>query len=162
MECNVGVVNAAIRVFGRSIHSLETIKAVDDTVDALVTYQRELSDLASVIHDVLERVINCTDGVALDPNGDIVDCLEESQDLLRAIHLSYSNKENAISGNGNLKNEHKEAVISEIRNFLGLAYELNDLTEQLKWAVVEHDADLSESVGEFDNVEDLVKHLRAS
>lgn len=163
MECNVGAVNATIRTFGRSIHSIDTIEAVDSTVDQLVREQGVLSDSISIISDLIDRIVNCSDGVPIDTaDGDVMDSLEESQSIIRNLYQAYNSRLEKVSSSKQLATNHINDITGEIRRAIGLVSELFEITEQLRWAIMEHDADLSEATGKFDNVEDLIKHLRAS
>ena len=59
-----------------------------------------------------------------------------------------------------LDGDHEEAVVNEYRETLDLLERMHAITTELRWAIMEHDADVDEVTGEFDNAEDLIAHLR--
>jgi len=162
MECKVGSVSASIRVYGNAIHNrLEIVKAVDDTVEALCAEQNLLRDFITMASDVIERIANCENHKQIDPDNAIDVVLEASQDSLTALYHNYKSRLHAAHADHQLKGDHEDAVIDEYEKSLELISCLHDVTEELRWAVKEYDADKSESAGSFDKVEDLIKHLRA-
>ena len=59
--------------------------------------------------------------------------------------------------------EHAEDVSVSNEEAIGALQKLHDALVDLRWAVIEHDADLEEPEGKaFDNVEELVADLRSS
>ena len=58
--------------------------------------------------------------------------------------------------------EHAEEVFVSYEDAIGALQQLHDAMVDLRWAVLEHDADLEEPKGKaFDNVEDLFADLRS-
>ena len=61
-----------------------------------------------------------------------------------------------------MSTDHAEDVFVSNEEAVGTLQKLHDAMVDLRWAVIEHDADLEEPEGQaFDNVEDLVADLRS-
>jgi len=161
MNCNIDTVGANIRNYGRAVHTrLELIKAVEDTVDALSKEQIVFTDLFISACEQVERIHACTNDGALDPEGSINELLINAETALQAIYHNYKYRLLAANACPHL-GDHKDDVVNEYTTTLELISDLHETTEEMRWAIKEHDADLSKPTGKFDNAEDLIAHLKA-
>ena len=80
------------------------------------------------------------------------------KDTIRALQ-----EIDGVLGGSRIPAEHAEEVSVSKEEAIGALQKLHDTMVDIRWAVIEHDADLEEPEGKaFDNVEDLITDLRSS
>jgi len=141
--------------------SLKILKAVDETVDSLVADQRELNGLMAVALNLIETVNHCERQTMIDPEGDGADSGEKAEAALREAVVQLENKRAAAVADPELNGDHENAVVDEYTRTIEAAKNLHDALATLRWAVMEHDADLDSSEEATTDAEDLIARLRA-
>ena len=131
------------------------------TVDNLVREQKMLRGYLSLAEDALDFVRSCDANALLDDDDDnAVKMLEGAERDIEAMHADFKLRMQAALDDDRLNGDHEDAVVNEYRHTLNLLERMHALTTELRWAIMEHDADLDDVIGEFDNAEDLIAHLR--
>ncbi|HFD80452.1 MAG TPA: hypothetical protein ENK05_08710 [Gammaproteobacteria bacterium] len=164
MNCNPAVLGDRIRTYSEAVEAvthLDILRAVDMTVDNLVREQRMLRGYLRLAEDALDFVHSCDADMALDDDDDTaVKLLEGAEGDIAAMHADFERRMQAALDDDRLNGDHEEAVVNEYRETLDLLERMHAMTTKLRWAIMEHDADVDEVTGEFDNAEDLIAHLR--
>jgi len=96
MKCDVTSVGANIRTFTTATYStavqttsLETLRAVDQTVDALATEQSLFGDFVIAAHSLIDAITECEGTDELDSDDKINDDLEIVEDALSRKYADY-------------------------------------------------------------------------
>lgn len=161
-----GVVST-IRGFGKTLEStthasnLYLLRWVDETVDSLAQVQELLCGLLEVAQGAIEWLKAGSVGRPIDPDDSLCGQLLSSEAALKHLIEVYTAKQKAAHDDTDLFGDYEDAVVCEYEKTLKLLSSLYNATVDLRWAVMEHDADLSELVGPFDDVEDLIRALNS-
>lgn len=152
-----------IRQYSEAIDaaSLPLIKAVDNTIDALASIQKMLTPFIRLASMEAEKIYQCENGKPIDADGIISEHLLKNESNLNEAYTHFSECLKAAYADQELTGHNESSVVDEYNNTLEVFVELHDATRDLRWAIMEHDANVSEVTGEFDNIEDLMKHLKA-
>ena len=141
--------------------NLGLLKAINDTVDSLAQDRKTVIGLTNAIIGLTQSIDGCS-GVALDPEGAICDELDVSEGALNSVISQLGRKRLSALRAPELKNHHEHAVVDAYDQSVQAFIELHDAIVDLRWAVMEHDADLEQPTGEpVNNVTDLVARLQA-
>lgn len=156
-----------VRLLSKSISdaanttSLELLQAVEVTVDALCDLQRRMRDHPTKVINLTEEVRARGDTV-LDRDGAIADLMEETEKALKLGVAILRAQMSSAYRDPALRGDNEDAVVSEYEAAIALLTDLHNAMVELRWAVLEHDADLevpSDQV--FQSHEALMKELKA-
>ncbi|MFJ0381005.1 hypothetical protein [Bordetella bronchiseptica] len=144
-----------------SARSLDLLRAIEDTVDANNVFARTFSALASNCAGATESICNISieKRKEIDADGAICTGIESAIDRLRDLVGVLQRKRAAAVADTQLRNE--DGVASSFESAISAILNARDELNELKWAVMEHDADLAPIVGPFDSVEQLISALRS-
>jgi len=145
-----------------STTSLEIIKAVDEAVEAIVLRQKTLETFiiaANNLTDCFEKGFKCD--APMDSDETICTLLQTTEDGLEVCVAIIHAKIDSALEDQELKGDHEDSVVTEYSKEIELCAELHDSMAELRWAVMEHDADFAETTGSFDTPEALAAHLKA-
>jgi hypothetical protein len=136
------------------------LKAIDTTVDWLCNLQRQYRDWAEVAARATESLNACRLQHQLDPDGEVADLLEKGEQSLAVLKEVLSGKRHAAEKDRTLTGENKEAVIFEYDQAISACVAVHDATVELRWALLEHDADLDQpSDKAHSDVKELIRDL---
>ena len=164
-ECKT--VATHIRQYSEAIETIEAaaslplIQAVDLTIDSLIKTQKMLRPFVRMAASEAENISTCENGEAIDTDGAMAKQLLNIEENLIETCDTFKFKIEAAKSDRRLKDYNESDVVSEYNRTIDTMIALHDATRNLRWAIMEHDADLSGQTGEFDNVESLMGHLRA-
>lgn len=168
MQCRAESFGPSLREFSLAVESsvkslpLGLLRAVEETVTVLVSTQDALKDLLVTAHDRLECVIQNDKSVVLDPELKYVAMLESLEAMLADLHEECEFKLNAALADEELQGAHEAAVVTEYKNMIELLSDIHEVTTQLRWSVLEHDADVEEaSEQNVVSLDEFLKELRA-
>lgn len=144
----------------------DLLQAVEQTVDALQSrerYAKAVSEmLASLVELVEELPVNCGE---LDPDDEATESLAKAQATMREGYRVLSKKREHAIADSRLNGDKEEAVIASFDLAIQAHEDLHDLVEQLRVAMLEHDADVNKAQGavseRFESMNDLIEHLKA-
>ena len=149
-------------VAGTGDTSLIILRAVESTVDALVDLQKRLEDLISTATLGAEDIRADTDLTLIDSDDRIVLNLEKGEDILSSLHSDLKRMLESTYRDRELNGDHEDAVATAFTRAIDLVEVLYDANVELRWAVMEHDANADdEIIGEFTDVDSLMEALRA-
>lgn len=153
-----------LRRFGAeaaSANRLELLKAIEKTFDALALECRRVSTLVDYGELLIESIETTPAASALDASGAIARQLEETERGVRdeAIPMLTA-KRDAAYADPLLRGEYCDGIVSAYEELISIMERFYDTTVKLRWAVMEHDADLEEPIGGvFDSPVDLVRSI---
>lgn len=163
MYCRAENVGATIRTYSIAVGhtSLEILNAVTETIDALVAEQDDLRHLLITASDHIECVAQCGSDITLDETGKSAFFLEKAENIIADVCQEYEQRIVSAQKDKALKGDHEDGVVTEYRNTIGLLEELHSVTADLRWAIMQHDAEQSPVTGSFTEPEALVAHLKS-
>jgi len=140
--------------------SLHLLKAIDETVDALAAEQRSIAGLISVSHMIRESLRACAHKEQIDPEGEVLEKLENAETSMQKYVVVLEKNKSAAYADPELHDPHEGDVVREYDLTVGLLKEFHDAFVDMRWALLEHDANLTRDTASFDNAEDAIVHLR--
>ena len=147
------------KVEADSQFTLDYLRAVDAVI-TLATNVRNNAEIAEELCTKILTVITESGGFEepIDATGQLETKSVSAEVVVRKTILALQ----ALDGS-KLPKEHAEDVSVSNEEAIGALQKLHDALVELRWAVIEHDADLEEPEGKtFDNAEDLVADLRSN
>ena len=165
METGKSDFKSAFSAFGDSVSAagtanLELLRAVDSTVRSLTT----LVDLGNALDrgtgDHADRIRAGLPTTAIDLGGEIAAKYEAAENKIAdLVALLKSGRQSALDDRA-LDGVNRESVVEAFQLAVDVYSRLFASLEELRWAILEHDADLSETSGPFQNAEDLIVSLK--
>ncbi len=161
MQCNVEQTVINLGGFSQTAGaSLDLLRAVEMTVDALRKEQTLLSAFIKTGRNLQECVQNLLHSEVIDHDDSTAQLLEQVEKKAQDVYDLYTRKMQSAIDDKKLNGDHKEDVVSEYKQTLELLAEFHNLLSELRWAIMEHDADVAEEAGTYSNIEDLSAHLK--
>ena len=160
MQCSIEQTVISLGDFSHNAGSnLSLLRAIETTVDALSKEQGVLTAFIENGHNLQKCVQTLKPGTMIDRDGSVAQLLEQVERQAKDVYDLYTRKMQSAVDDKNLGN-HKEDVVSEYQKTLVLIAEFHNLLIELRWAIMEHDADVAEETGTYSNIEDLSAHLK--
>jgi len=154
------VINAC-NVLGNFRDEDDLQQIVDETVDNLVHLARHLTAVHHIVQGASELLEVCSSERIIDPDDELTSTIEQVEEAIeRTIAMMVRKRSSALKDDK--LNGHNEMRVTEAYSHAIKAYEaLHDAAVRLRWAIMEHDADLSPVSDAYENVEDLIASLKA-
>lgn len=139
--------------------SLDYLRAVD----AVITVATDVRNYAETAEEVCTKILTFLTepgGIEepIDPTGELTPKSVSAEAVVKKTILALQALDGSI-----LPKEHAKEVSVRTEEAIDALQKLHDALVDLRWAVIEHDADLEEPEGKvFDNVEDLIADLRSN
>lgn len=165
MKCNTVSVRAGISTYTSAISSpvpsvsLDLLKAIDDTVDALAYERDKINAFIITGQNLIDNVDGCSNDNPIDPGDVLSDALEKAEGALRERFAHHERCIESAKADGRLNGHHENTIIDEYSDTLNLISELYDVTCELRTKIMEYDADLSPVTGTFTDADSLITHL---
>jgi hypothetical protein len=140
---------------------LGLLRAIDKTVDWLCDLQRKAASDISITNKIISVIISCEPETEIDPDDSICEALENWEKVLKETIDILKAKLLSARHDPELQGEREENVVCEYDNTIKTFSDLHDAVVNLRWAIMEHDADLSPVTGSFTNPNDLIAHLNS-
>jgi hypothetical protein len=148
-------------VIGQGELSLSLLKAIDDTVDSLLSMHRLADEFVAVGDTLLKKMGECPRGQPIDSYGELRDLFLNVENKLNEVVALLREKRGLALADPRLKG-HRDDLVREFDRAVESVARLHDLFVELRWAVLEHDADLEKPVGAaFSSAEDFIKAINA-
>lgn len=149
MHCGAAF-SDTVRHFGQSASergdvSLSLLSAIDETVDWLAGMQKDAAGGLAMGEWILKNLPGCN--FMLDPKGELRDLYIQAEGKQKEVIELLSNKRKAAQLDRRLNSYHAETLASEFTSTIESIAQLHDLLVELRWALVEHDANLETPVG---------------
>ena len=146
------------RVKADSQFSLDYLRAVESVVDAVVDAHNNAEATGKACNLILAHLAK-TDGYdkPLDPTGKLTPKSVTAESVVRKTILALQEVDWSV-----LPAVHAEEMSERSKEAIVALQKLHDALVDLRWAVLEHDADLEEPEGKaFDNVDNVIADLRS-
>ena len=146
------------RVKADSQFSLDRLRAVDAVVDVATDARNSAETIEKACRQILAHLAK-TGGYdkPIDPTGKLTPESEAAEAVVKQTILAFQGSDWPM-----LSEAHAEYMSAGNEEAIGALQRLHDAMVDLRWAVIEHDADLEEPEEEaFDNVADLVADLKS-
>jgi hypothetical protein len=151
-----------LRSFGQllefeALRSVDLLKAIDDTIYACCVQRDKLDHLSGLSAEFIQH-LKRVDG-PIDPSGEILRELEKARDAIMDAYKIHEKKRAAAAAAPELTPD--DGVVEAYDSLLDSLAAAHNVTNELCWALGEHDADFDEVLeGEFTSAEDMIKALR--
>ena len=146
------------RVKADSQFSLDYLRALDAAIDVVIDARNNAETIGKVCGQILVHLAE-TGGYdsPLDPKGELTPKSVSAEAAVRKTILALQELDCSM-----IPAEHAEEVSERNGEAIAALQKLHDALVDLRWAIVEHDADLEEPEDKaFENVDDLIADLRS-
>ena len=147
------------KVEADSQFTLDYLRAVDAVITVAINVRNNAEISEEVCTKILTR-ITASGGYEeqIDPTGELTPKSISAETVVKKTIVALQALDGSI-----IPKEHAEEVSVSNEEAIGALRKLHDALVDLRWAVIEHDADLEKPDGKgFDNVKDLIADLRSS
>ena len=150
------------KVQADSRFSLYYLRAVDAAIDTAT----DVRNFAQSVEPAIKKFLSKLDESGgykepIDPEGTLASISASSEAAIKEAIHALQEIDDAWE-KSQIPVEHAEEVFEGNGQAIDALQKLHDAMVDLRWAVLEHDADLEEPTGKaFDNVEDLFSDLRS-
>ena len=149
------------KVQADSRFSLYYLREVDAAIDAATDVRNDAQTAERAIKQFLAHLSESGGEKPIDPADKLATISAAAEAAVKKTIRALQEYEGAWEGSS-ISAEHAEDVSEGNKEAIVALQKLHDSMVDLRWAVIEHDADLEEPEGEaFDNVEGLVADLKS-
>ncbi|WGK92559.1 hypothetical protein [Pseudomonas migulae] len=123
---------------GEAVRSLDLLRVIDGTIEALVLMRRQMDAFNETIHSLIAQVLvakNCAF-----TEDEIIPALEQSQDILAKIHADLEKRLNYAKSAPELRSD--DGVDDAYAQAINSVLNYNAAIEKLRWSILEHNADM--------------------
>ena len=151
------------KVEADSQFTLYYLRAVDAVINVATDVRNNAATAALAIDQFLARLAEPAGyDEPIDPTHKLAALSASGEATVKKVISAIHEMDGAWEGSS-ISPEHAEDVSVSNKETIGALEKLHDAMVDLRWAVLEHDADVEEPEGQaFDNVEDLVTDLSSS
>lgn len=141
-----------VRVFCESVSaettkSLDVLKAIETTVFWLSFIQDKASVDFRLATKATEAIKACDYAELIDAEGKLSGLIETTEIVLNDLYNTLISKRAAARKTAALDGEDKELIVDEYTSAIATVADLHNAMTDLRWAVMEHDADLEKDTG---------------
>ena len=150
------------KVEADSRFSLYHLRAVDAAINVATDVRNFAETGERTIKQFLDRLAEAGGHAeAIDPTDKLASISASAEAAVKETILAFQEQDGAWCG-PSVSPEHAEEMSVSNDEAIGALQRLHDAMVDLRWAVIEHDADLEEPEGEaFSTVEDLAADMRS-
>ncbi len=154
-----------VRVLCESISESGTknialLKAINQTIDWLTRIQNMAHADAEYAQKTAASIATCDREEPIDPDSQLCQVFAEAEHVLEEFHAALAKKRAAGRRAPELVGDHKDAIEDEYTRTLDAVAALHTALGDLRWAIMEHDADLAPVVASFSTAEDMAEYFR--
>lgn len=121
--------------------------------------QKQAEGHYAMAHKLTDFIKSCDRRAEIDSDDAISKCILEAEKSVRDLVEYLSHKRQAAVDDPELTGRHETTVVSEYNQAIEKYSELHDAMLDLRWAIMEHDADLSKVSRDYTDIEELIKDL---
>ncbi len=153
-----------VRVLCESISETGTknialLKAIDQTIDWLTRIQNMARVDADYAEKTAAAIATCARENPIDQESQLCNAFAEAETVLEEFHAALTKKRDAGRRAPELVGDHKDAIENEYARALDAVAALHTAMGDLRWAIMEHDADLAPVVAAFSTAEDMADYF---
>jgi len=147
--------------FSAAETSIELLNNIERTVDSLSMAQRTFESLGREIYTLAGNVQAISSGSTFDPNGEVVDCFEKAETETAQYVEVLEARKDSTKEDPQLRGDHEDNIVMEFERTIDRVLNCHNALIELRWALLEHDADLDEpsAEGPFDDADVLIQSL---
>ncbi|MBI5752023.1 MAG: hypothetical protein HZA59_07750 [Hydrogenophilales bacterium] len=134
-------------VSAETTKSLSLLKDIETTVFWLSLIQRHADTNCGFATKVVDAIKVCERANPIDPEGMLGDTIEGVENGLNDLYHALIAKREAARRAAELDGPDKELIVDEYTTAIEAVADLHNAMHDLRWAVMEHDADLDEGAG---------------
>lgn len=151
----------ALGLLGEHVtHSLQFYRMVEETTQNLTSVERGARQLREDVGNHLDQVRENPDKICFSCNGEGQTLLEEAEQALEDYVGILRQKLQSAYDDPDLHGGHEDVVTSAYEQTIQALSEVHDLLIDLRWEVMEGEADRSDTIGPFENWEDFWAALK--
>lgn len=140
-----------IEIIQRSVNdtaarSLELLEMIEQTISSLNWVADKARADATILANEVDRIQSVSSGEKIDETGTLAVMLESVQDTLARVYKLFVEKRNAAVNAPELTGD--DGVVDAYANAIENIGDLHDTIDDLRWAVMNHDALLDVPYGE--------------
>lgn len=140
--------------------NIALLNAIDQTVDWLTRIQNMARADTAYAEKAAIAIANCAREKTIDQDSALCNALNAAEHVLEEFHSLLVKKRDAGRRAPELVGDHKDAIEDEYSCALDAVAGLHNALGDLRWAIMEHDADLSPVVATFSTAEDMADYFR--
>lgn len=125
---------------GRTARSLLLLGIIDETLESLIMVSDDITGLNAMFSARLDSLVDVEHVI---PEEHIIPALEQSQDSMAEMHRVFSARRKAAVRDPILSED--DGVVDAYDVAINAVCELNNTIEKLRWAILEHNADMDPS-----------------
>jgi hypothetical protein len=166
-QTKLAATGARVAAIARSTEtvSLDLLKAIDGTVDAMTGITKIVDGLVSLTGGISNEVnaIQVIEGEYLDADDVVIDTMARTADELKGFLTLLVRKRKAIDDDPRLHDHHCEALHDAYEGTINAVAELIETLESARAAIIAYDLKAEPRGGPevFDTVNDLIANLRS-
>ena len=153
-ESSVRAARAALERFSRDD---ELREAVERTVESVGEIRKFVTAAQHVVQGAAEMLESCDPVKPLDPKDEMASSVEEAEDAIALLIEAMERKRSAAFNDPALGGQDERRVIDAYTNTIKALSGLHDAAVRLRWAVMEHDADLAPTSGRTYHASEIEK-----
>lgn len=134
-------------VSAETTKSLDVLKAIETTVFWLSLIQDKAGADFRLAAKVTEAIKACDYADPIDAEGKLAALIEATALVLNDLYNALISKREAARKAAELDGEDKELIVDEYTSAIAAVADLHNTMTDLRWAVMEHDADLEKDTG---------------
>jgi hypothetical protein len=143
---------------------LEAPPSIEALADQTVQFLSRLRTFITAVHHsvqaALEVIHSCDIEEPLDPAASTVGRIERAESVFRKTIEEYKSKRDSAFRDQALVGEHERRVVQAYSDVIEALKLLHDAASDLRWAVMEHDAELDNRLTEG-SAEDIIAAIKA-
>lgn len=150
------------KVQSDSKFSLHYLRSVDDAINAATNLRNNAETTELAIKKILDDLAH-SGGYdhRMDPNGSLESLAASAEDLVKEAISVLRGFDDVLEGSS-IPTGDAEMMSGGNNEAISSLQSLHDAMVDLRWAVLEHDADMEEPEGQvFENVQDFVSDLKS-
>ncbi|SET40657.1 hypothetical protein SAMN05216326_12531 [Nitrosomonas marina] len=140
-----------------SVRSLHILRDIEDTITIINRLTAQLNADARYAEIFIDRIKKLTTKSEIDPENIIIANLEKAQSFINDIYNVLVLKRDSSRNDVRLSED--DGIEQVYTEAIGAAADLHSNLNDLRWHVMEHDADLSQTSKAYTDVKELLKDL---
>ncbi len=136
-------------------------RVVDETVENLTHLACYLTAVHHIVQGAAELLEVCSSTKVIDPDDRLSSIIEQVENAIEHTIEMMKGKRSSALMDDDLYGRNEKRVTEAYSRTIKAYAALHDAAVRLRWAIMEHDADLSPVSDAFENMEDLVASLSA-
>ncbi|CAI06900.1 hypothetical protein [Aromatoleum aromaticum] len=141
--------------------NLTLLRAVDGVVDWLTTLSDEAQTAAAKAERFADLICKAEPQDEIDPDDITADTIHNAENAIERLIEQFRIRRQSGVKDRELGGEHEACVLSAYDETIEAFQHLHSAMTALRWAIMEHDADLSPVSGPFSSVEQMLSLLKA-